>query len=39
VIRLDDQMHESLRSAARDAGVSASEWIRQAVRERLLRTG
>jgi hypothetical protein len=34
-IRFDEQTHESVREAARAAGVSASEWVRQAVRERL----
>ena len=34
-IRFDEQTHDSVREAARAAGVSASEWVRQAVRERL----
>jgi len=34
-IRFDEVTHDSVREAARAAGISASEWVRQAVRERL----
>lgn len=34
-IRFDEEMHVSVCEAARAAGISASEWVRQAVRERL----
>lgn len=36
---MDEAMYDSMRESAAAAGVSASQWVRQAIRDRLNQAG
>lgn len=38
-VRMDEAMYDSMRESAAAAGVSASQWVRQAIRDRLNQAG
>ena len=38
-VRMDETTYESMRESAATAGVTASQWVRQAIRDRLNQAG